>query len=164
MSTQKIIVMGVSGSGKSLIGARLGRELQLPFYDADDFHTADNIRKMSDGIPLSDQDRAGWLQQLAALLQAEPGLVLACSALKADYRRRLQEASPEVTFLYLCGDFDTIWARLARREDHYFSGHSMLRSQFDQLEEPDHHEAIRISIDQPADSVLEECLRKINNR
>lgn len=153
--------MGVSGSGKSLIGSRIAEALGLAFRDADDFHTPDNIRKMTAGIPLNDNDRAGWLQELSRLLKEQSELVLACSALKADYRQRLRDAAPDVTFLYLHGDFDTIWTRLSQREDHYFHGRDMLRNQFEQLEAPDPNEAIAVSIDQSVDAVVQDCLHAL---
>lgn len=158
MSKDKIVVMGVSGSGKSLIGEQLASRLDIPFFDADDFHSPDNVRKMADGIPLSDADRAGWLEDLAELLRREPTLVLACSALKASYRELLRQASPELVFLYLKGDFSTIRDRLALREDHYFNGEAMLRNQFEQLEAPDTAEAYSIDVHQDADAVLNRCL------
>lgn len=164
LKTAKIIVMGVSGSGKSLVGSRLAKALALPFFDADDFHSPANVEKMSNGIPLSDADRAGWLDDLADLIKRERGLVLACSALKKDYRDRLRAASPELMFSYLKGDLDTIWARHAQREDHYFTGRSMLESQFEQLEAPTAAEAIEIDIAQPPEAVLADCLRAVRNK
>lgn len=163
MKDIKIIVMGVSGSGKTLVGQRLADTLGLPFYDADEFHSKENIRKMSDGIPLSDADRHGWLTELAALIRREPGLVLACSALKRAYRDQLRAGDTDLRFLYLKGDFDTIWMRHAEREDHYFNGQSMLHSQFQQLEEPGSDEALNIDIDQPPETVIRHCLEALGS-
>lgn len=164
LNTTRIIVMGVSGSGKSLVGSRLARALALPFFDADDFHSPANIEKMSNGIPLSDADRADWLNDLAALIQRQPGLVLACSALKKSYRERLREATPNLAFIYLKGDIDTIWSRHSQREDHYFTGRSMLESQFAQLEPPTESEALVIDITQPVEVVIEDCLNELQAR
>ncbi|MGJ7456326.1 gluconokinase [Halomonas sp. RA08-2] len=158
MTPPKVVVMGVSGCGKSLIGARLARELDIAFFDADDFHSAANVQKMAEGIPLTDADRADWLEALAGLLAREPALVLACSALKRRYREQLRQAVPALRFLYLEGDFATIRGRLAGRHDHYFKGDDMLRSQFAQLEPPGVDEAVAVSIDQPPVRVLQRCV------
>lgn len=155
------MVMGVSGSGKSSIGVRLAEKLGLPFFDADDFHSADNVQKMANGIPLSDDDRRDWLDDLAGLMGDHSKIVLACSALRKAYRDRLREARPDVTFLYLDGDMDTIWQRHAKREDHYFNGRTMLQSQFEQLEVPQATEAIRIDIRQSPDKVLASCIKAL---
>ncbi|EHJ93229.1 gluconokinase [Vreelandella boliviensis] len=154
----KIVVMGVSGCGKSLIGDQLASYFGIPFYDADDFHSQSNVNKMAEGIPLNDEDRIGWLSDLAQLLSQETALVLGCSALKRRYRERLRRDEPNVVFIYLEGDFATIRKRLAGREDHYFKGDDMLQSQFAQLEPPSEDEAVTISIDQPPEMVLQGCL------
>ncbi len=161
MSRPKLIVMGVSGSGKSLVGRELAHALEIPFFDADAFHSEANVRKMANGEPLNDHDRAGWLADLATLIRHEDGLVLACSALKRRYRDRLRRDNPQLRFLYLKGDFETIWSRHARREDHYFNGQAMLESQFRQLEEPDITEAIRIDIGGSPESVVAQCLAAV---
>lgn len=158
MQVSKIVVMGVSGSGKSLVGERLAGTLGIPFFDADDFHSAANVAKMARGTPLDDADRAGWLDDLAALIHREPALVLGCSALKRAYRERLRRGDPDLVFLYMEGDFETIRKRLANRAGHYFTGDSMLRSQFEQLEPPEPDEARAIDIRQGPEAVLEECL------
>lgn len=157
-STQKIVVMGVSGSGKTMMAQRLASILGLAFYDADDFHNPMNIAKMTQGIPLNDADRAGWLNDLAGLIQHESSLVLACSALKSSYRARLKAADPRVRFLYLKGSFDVIWPRLQQREHHYFNGKDMLHSQFSQLEEPQPEEARIIDVSASPEEVLSRCL------
>ena len=156
-----VIVMGVSGSGKTTVGLALAQALDCPFYDGDDFHPPANIAKMAAGIPLGDDDRAGWLAALADLIRhglrrRERG-VIACSALKASYRAALQAAAPDsrqVRFVYLRGDFETIRARLQSRQDHYMKA-GMLQSQFDVLEEP----ADAITVDIPVD--LDEGIRYI---
>lgn len=131
----KIIVMGVSGSGKTTIGSLLAKELNWKFYDADDFHPQSNKDKMSAGIPLTDEDRASWLQALQELirLKAEP-FVLACSALKEKYRNYLR-INEQIKVVYLKGSFEQIEERLSERKNHYMPV-KLLQSQFDALEEP----------------------------
>ena len=160
MSVSKIIVMGVSGCGKSLIGTRLAERLQVPFFDADDFHSPANVAKMASGVPLTDADRSGWLDDLAGLVKGEQGgLVLACSALKRAYRGRLRSGNPSLQFVYLKGDMETIWSRHSSREDHYFNGRTMLESQFRTLEEPEPGEGvIVVDVREPPDRIVERCL------
>ncbi|MGI5351409.1 gluconokinase [Streptomyces sp. CA-250714] len=130
-----VVVMGVSGSGKSTVGEWLAEVLDLPFADADDFHPERNIEKMSAGVPLDDEDRAPWLDAMADWLDrsADSGAVLVCSALKHRYRERLRRASPLLFFVHLEGSYELIAARLARRKGHFMPP-SLLRSQFDALE------------------------------
>ena len=158
---KKYVVMGVSGCGKSSIGDSLAKSLNIPFFDGDDYHPAENVEKMSNGIPLTDEDRKEWLLTLNALIQEQDNLVLACSALKPEYREALRAGCNELTFCYLKGDFDTIWARLKAREDHYFQGSAMLESQFNTLIEPSEQEAIYIDINQPPEKVVEDILSKV---
>lgn len=142
-----IFVMGVSGSGKTLIGKGLAQELGIPFVDADDHHPEVNIRKMSQGIPLNDEDRIPWLDELNRLAKDhyKNGCVIACSALKEDYRFRLMKSiEPRTIWIYLKGSFDEIFARMSKRTDH-FMGANMLQSQFDALEEPDNAVAVSIT-------------------
>lgn len=130
-----IVVMGVSGSGKTTVGSLLARDLNFPFFDADDFHSAENRAKMSQGIPLTDEDRADWLQTLRALLLNIPHGVLACSALKRSYRHILA-IHDQVHFVYLKGAFEQVESRLKKRTDHYMPV-KLLASQFEALEEPE---------------------------
>ncbi|AJQ97757.1 gluconokinase [Gynuella sunshinyii] len=162
MTNSKIVVMGVSGSGKTKVGQALAEVLRVPFHDADDFHSKANVEKMSQGIPLTDQDRVEWLAELADLLQRRQGIVLACSALKAAYRQRLKRDNPEVVFIYLQGEFETILARLKLRQSHYFKGEAMLQSQFEVLEPPTEEEALVININQSFEQVLAECLAALD--
>ena len=133
-----IIIMGVAGSGKTTIGSLLANELGWAFYDADDFHSEVNRAKMSQGIALTDEDRAGWLLSLKDLIvqniQQNTSAVLACSALKNSYRNILK-VNERVKFIYLRGTYEQIKVRLTHRSGHYMSA-DMLESQFQTLEEP----------------------------
>ena len=131
-----IIVMGVSGCGKTSLGTELATALGWPFFDADDFHPPANVAKMRAGSPLNDEDRAPWLETLNALLQANPHAVLACSALKAKYRAVLQVNLPQLRFIHPHGKFEVIAARIearSRETGHYMPA-SLLQSQFETLE------------------------------
>ncbi|WP_431303944.1 gluconokinase [Sediminicoccus sp. BL-A-41-H5] len=139
--TLHLLVMGVSGSGKSTIGAQLALALSLPFGDADAFHPPANVRKMSAGTPLTDEDRWPWLDALGAWLAAQTGGgVIACSALKRAYRDRLRGAVPGLRILHLAGQPALITARQAAREGHFMPP-SLMASQFATLEPPAPDEA-----------------------
>ena len=133
------VVMGVAGSGKSLIGAALAHTLDVGFVDGDDFHSAENVRKMTAGIPLTDDDRAAWLRSLAFRLRRAKdegsGLVVACSALKRSYRDILRSELSDVRFVFLKGSRDLLAERLAKRGGHFMPA-SLLDSQLVTLEEP----------------------------
>lgn len=142
--TGRYIVMGVSGSGKSVIGAILARELGVEFVEGDTLHPPANVERMAAGIPLTDDDRRGWLLAIAARLreakQAGVGLVVSCSALKRSYRDLLRSvAEAELQFVYLAGSRALIAARLAQRRGHFMPP-SLLDSQFAILEEPSQDE------------------------
>lgn len=134
-----IILMGVSGAGKSTVGQLLARQLGWHFYDADDLHPDANKRKMSHAIPLTDEDRRPWLLTVRALIERclaeRSSAVIACSALKQSYRDMLVVDPAAVKIVYLRGDIDLIAKRMAARRDHFMSD-ELLRSQFDTLEEP----------------------------
>lgn len=134
-----ILVMGVSGSGKSFIGKRLAEALHWEFSDADSFHTPENIEKMHHGIPLNDKDRMPWLLVMQTAiqqwLQEDKNVVLACSALKASYREYLVIDEERIIVVYLKGSFELIYKRLQARQNHFMSA-KLLQSQFDTLEEP----------------------------
>ena len=135
-----IILMGVSGSGKTTIGQRLAQELGWPFSDGDQFHPQANIAKMQQGMPLTDEDRWPWLHALRAHMETcmRQGVsaVLACSALKQVYRAYLLIDEAEVRLVYLQGDYDLIHARLTQRPGHFMPT-GLLASQFAALEEPE---------------------------
>lgn len=138
--TGRYIVMGVSGSGKSVIGAILARELGIEFVEGDTLHPPENVERMAAGIPLTDDDRRDWLLAIAARLreakQAGVGLVVSCSALKRSYRDLLRSvAEAELQLVYLAGSRGLIAARLAQRRGHFMPP-SLLDSQFAILEEP----------------------------
>src|SRR5271170_4863882 len=148
--------MGVSGAGKTTVGQLLASQLNYEFADADDYHSATNIEKMRNGIPLTDADRAPWLETLRALITTwiatGQNAVLACSALKREYREELQIA-PEVQFVYLKGTPQLLHQRLHVRQGHYMT-EQMLDSQLATLEEPEH--ALAIDVDRaPAEIVNE---------
>lgn len=143
------LIMGVSGSGKTSVGKSLAQKLGWDFFDADDFHPAENIAKMSAGIPLNDSDRAPWLAALhhvlSTTLKSNHHPILACSALKHKYRIQLLDGLSGIEIIYLRGDYDLIWSRMATREGHYMKP-EMLQSQLAALEEPADAFALDISI------------------
>ena len=162
MKRRFVIVMGVAGSGKTTVGEALARHLGWNFYDADAFHPAANIEKMANGTPLTDSDRAPWLAALHSLISTSlkenrPG-VLACSALKESYRRKLLEGNDGVQIVYLKGSYDLIWSRLSRRKDHYMKP-QMLQSQFETLEEPAH--ALTLDVSLPVAELVAEILKRL---
>jgi gluconokinase len=160
-----IIVMGVSGSGKTSVGKVLAEHLKWDFYDADDFHPPENVAKMASGIPLDDSDRAPWLAAMhdlisSSLKQNKSG-VLACSALKERYRQQLMNSSGDVQLVYLKGSYDLIWSRMETRTDHYMKPH-MLHSQFDALEEPSN--ALTVDISLSVEEILQFVIKQISSK
>jgi len=153
-----VIVAGVSGSGKTTVGAMLAGRLSWPFADADDFHPAANVEKMRAGIPLTDEDRWPWLQAIAAwmderIARGEPA-VITCSALKRSYRDRLLGGRPQAQMIFLAVDRDVLAKRLAARAGHFFP-EQLLGTQLDALNPPGPDERV-ISVvptDTPAGTV-----------
>lgn len=135
MSAEHVVLMGVSGSGKTTVGELLARVLHAEFVDGDSLHPAENLRKMEAGIPLDDKDREPWLQAVGRKLSERrtAPLVVACSALKKSYREILRSADPTVKFVLLDGSEELLRERLARRAGHFMPP-SLLRSQLETLE------------------------------
>lgn len=131
-----VVVMGVAGCGKSAVGGRVARLLELPLVEGDAFHPARNIEKMRQGLPLDDEDRAGWLERLGQELTGRPaGAVLACSALKRAYRERLRRAAPALRFVHLHLSQQQALERVVSRGGHFYPP-SLVASQFEALEDP----------------------------
>ncbi|WP_199255849.1 gluconokinase [Mycolicibacterium mengxianglii] len=154
-----IVVMGVSGSGKSTVGAALAQRLRVPFADADDFHPDANIAKMSSGTPLTDDDRYPWLEAVGQWLAAHPdGGVMSCSALKRKYRDQLRRHLPQIQFVHLSGTTDVIGRRQASRPGHFMPA-SLLASQFQTLEPltPDENGLV-IDVNKDIDSIVNEYI------
>ena len=151
--------MGVAGCGKTTIGSKLARSLGVLFLDADDFHPEANLKKMSSGIPLDDLDRIPWLESLREELRSNRGCVLACSALKQNYRSMLEDADRNTRFIMLDISKETARRRLLSRANH-FMPETLIDSQFDSLERPT--DALVIDAEAPVDSVLDVILRKIS--
>lgn len=157
-----IIIMGVSGSGKTTVGRLLAGKLELPYFDADDFHSASSINKMKKGTPLTDKDREPWLQRLADMIAGwdeHGGAVLACSALKEKYRKLLASKLDDILWVHLAGSFELIRARIEARKQHYMSP-VLLQSQFDTLEVPAY--ALPIDISASPEKIVEGILTKID--
>ncbi len=153
-----VVVMGVSGSGKSTVGAALAQRLRVPFADADDFHPPANIAKMTAGEALTDEDRGPWLDALGQWLadHREEGGVISCSALKRSYRDRLRAQAPDLELLHLHGDREVIARRQASRPGHFMPA-SLLTSQFQTLEPlADDEQGVVIDVDQSIDAIVDQ--------
>jgi len=161
MKTRFFIVMGVSGSGKTMVGRALAEHLGWDFHDADDFHPPANVTKMASGTPLDDSDRAPWLASLNELisssLKADRSGVLACSALKERYRQKLMDGNDNVEIVYLKGTYDLIWSRMETRKDHFMKP-QMLKSQFETLEEP--MNAVTVDVSLTVDEIVQGVLKQ----
>ncbi|KAJ7335574.1 hypothetical protein JRQ81_013515 [Phrynocephalus forsythii] len=176
----QVVVMGVSGSGKSTVGSHLAEKLGWKFYDADDYHPKENRKKMAEGIPLNDQDRIPWLCCLHDILRRDQesghNAVLACSALKKMYRHILEtresvtpqpdegsSAPLKILFIHLDGPVDLIAKRLQKRKGHFMPA-SLLQSQFDTLEPPSPPENfLTVSLEKPVSEIVAETEEFIRN-
>jgi gluconokinase len=160
-----VVVMGVSGCGKSTVGQKIAERLGCTFRDGDEFHSDANRAKMHAGIPLNDDDRKPWLEAIRAYMDETTSggrsLVVACSALKQRYRDVLRGPAGNAEFVYLKGSFELLQSRLAARKDHFFNP-SLLRSQFDALEEPT--DAIVVDIALPPDVIVEQAVVQLQAR
>jgi gluconokinase len=158
-----ILVMGVSGSGKTTIGQLLAESLGWQFSDADSFHSPENIEKMRHGIPLTDVDRVPWLQALQTAIKTwldhQTNVVLACSALRESYRKQLVLDGDRIHVIYLKGSHELIQQRLHQRHHHYM-GENLLNSQFETLEEPTN--AVFIDIAQSPQAIVQSIRLQLN--
>ncbi|MCX2576266.1 gluconokinase [Pedobacter sandarakinus] len=156
-----IILMGVSGSGKTVIGTALAKRTSAIFIDGDDLHPQSNIDKMAAGIPLTDDDRLSWLELLASLGHKyqtnNTSCIIACSALKYEYRELLRSGNNDIGFIYLKGSFELIFSRIQQRHHQYMPA-SLLQSQFDALEEPlaTETDVLVVSINRDLNTIINE--------
>ncbi|GAB7526121.1 gluconokinase [Paraburkholderia sp. 2C] len=162
-----LIVMGVSGAGKTRIGELLAERLHCEFTDGDAFHSAANKEKMHQGIPLTDDDRWPWLKAIRAAIEEKQRThetaVFTCSSLKRSYRDILRAGDRDVCFVYLKGTREVLQERLTTRTGHFFDP-SLLQSQLDTLEEPGVDEAITVSIDLTPERMVDEVLDQLKSR
>lgn len=160
-----LVVMGVSGSGKTTIADRLAARLDWRFEDGDGFHPPGNVAKMSAGQPLTDDDRRPWLQAIAdeidRVSREGERLVVACSALKRSYRDILSHGRKDIRFVFLSGSYELIASRLAARKGHFMPP-GLLASQFKTLEPPDTSEhPITVSIDAPVETIVDDIIHQL---
>jgi gluconokinase len=159
-----LVVMGVSGSGKSTVAAGIAQALGLQFIDGDGLHSPENVARMQAGTPLRDEDRWPWLDRIGRRLADEAGwprgVVIACSALRRAYRDRIRAGAPSVRFVFLDGPADVIRSRMAGRTGHYMPP-SLLASQLQTLEPPgdDEPDVLRVDIELPAEAVVGAAVR-----
>lgn len=160
--SRPVVVMGVSGSGKTTVGAALAGALGLPFVDGDALHPAANVAKMAAGIPLDDADRAPWLDAVGAVLAAGP-VVVACSALKRIYRDRLRAAAPALELVFLDGSRELLASRMAARPGHFMPA-SLLDSQLATLERPapDEH-PVTVDVAAPVPEIIASVVERLGD-
>jgi gluconokinase len=157
--SRPLVVMGVSGTGKTTIGEMLAAALEVPFVEGDDLHPAANTQKMADGIPLTDADREPWLDLVAA--QLDRPVVATCSALKRAYRERLRAVAPDLVLVFLHGDPALLAQRMAGRTGHFMPT-SLLQSQLDTLEAPGSDEAaIAVDVALTPDEIVARVLAEL---
>jgi carbohydrate kinase (thermoresistant glucokinase family) len=154
----KIVVMGVTGCGKTTVGIALAESLGIEFIDSDVLHSESNKKKMSSGTPLTDSDREPWLQEVSKALQSHESVVVACSALKKSYRSTILAGAPTTKFVHLSGSQELIFARLSERS-HHFMPIGLLDSQFHTLEHLDDTETGKVfEILKPVDQIVNEVI------
>jgi gluconokinase len=166
VSAPVIVVMGVSGSGKTTVGRALAARLAVEYADADDFHPPANIAKMARGEPLDDDDRGPWLAGVASWLadHLDSGGVASCSALHRRYRDRLRADAPHVAFVHLAGPPDLVAARVAARKDHFMPA-SLVLSQYESLEPLAGDElGLTLRLDLPVDQLVADTVRWLPDR
>jgi carbohydrate kinase (thermoresistant glucokinase family) len=158
----RIVVMGVSGCGKTTIGRALASVLALRYVEGDELHPPANVERMAAGVPLTDEDRRSWLDAVAAeLAAASAGVVVSCSALKRSYRDRLRRAAPDLRLVWLHGSAELLAARLAARQGHYMPA-SLLPSQLETLEPPLADEgAIAVDAAQDVERIVTDIRRQL---
>lgn len=154
----KIVVMGVTGCGKTTVGIALAEALGIEFIDSDDLHSESNKKKMSSGTPLTDVDREPWLQEVSKVLQKHESVIVACSALKKSYRSTISAGAPSTKFVHLSGAKELIFARLSERS-HHFMPIGLLDSQFETLEPLSEAECGKVfDISKPIDEIVHEVV------
>ena len=153
----RVVVMGVSGCGKSSVGEALGALLGIPYCDGDDLHPAENVARMAAGVPLTDADRWPWLDRVAAVLAERAPVIVGCSALKRAYRDRIRAgAGGPVRFVHLAGSRAVIEDRMAARTGHFMPA-ALLDSQFATLEPPGPDEALTLDVAAPVEALAAEA-------
>jgi gluconokinase len=150
-----VVVMGIAGAGKTRVGTALAHSLGWPFFDADDFHPPPNLARMTAGVPLTDEDREPWLHALQQLIASVPDAVLACSALREAFRKRLAAAAPDLVFVYLRVDPALAEHRMRTREGHFMPP-SLMASQVDALQVPE--DAIEVDGAMPVEAIVAQII------
>ena len=160
------LITGTAGTGKTTVGKGLAEKLNLPFFDGDDFHPKVNIQKMSNGIPLQDEDRRGWLKairnRMELFIERNSSAVFTCSALKKSYRSVLMNGiSDTIFFVYLYGDFELLQKRLQDRPGHYMK-ENMLLSQFKDLEVPE--DGLQFDVSTPPEMIIQQIVHNMEGK